>query len=94
MKTDGIFSAAIVISWLVGCNGAYAADTAAGQRIFEGTCATCHGLQGYVGKSSAELEVTLKGMVAGTIDHPKKLALSDTDVRNLAAYMSSSREAN
>jgi len=73
--------------------GLYAADSAAGQKIFEDACASCHRLADYAGKSHAGLEETLSGMVAGRIDHPKKLALSDTDVRNLAAYISSSREA-
>jgi cytochrome c553 len=52
-----------------------------------------HRLEDYAGKPNAELEDTLSGMVGGRIDHPKKLALSEADVRNLAAYISSSGEA-
>ena len=40
-----------------------------------------------------ELENILSGMVAGRIDHPKEPALSDADVRNFAAYISSRGEA-
>jgi cytochrome c553 len=41
------------------------------------------------GKSDAELETELKGIVAGTTKHPKKLTLSDTEVANVAAYIAS-----
>ena len=68
---------------------AHAADSAAGQKIFSGTCAACHQLKGYAGKSDAVLETQVKGIVAGTVKHPKKLALSDEDVANVAAYISS-----
>ena len=68
---------------------AYSADSAAGQKIFSGTCAACHQLKSYAGKSDAVLETQVKGIVAGTIKHPKKLTLSDDDVANVAAYISS-----
>jgi mono/diheme cytochrome c family protein len=70
---------------------AYAADSAAGQKIFAGTCAACHQLKSYAGKSDAELETEVKGIVAGTIKHPKKLTLSDSDAADVAAYISSNQ---
>ena len=66
----------------------HAADSAAGQKIYSGTCAACHQLKSYAGKSDADLETQVKGIVAGTIKHPKKLTLSDADVANVAAYIS------
>jgi len=67
----------------------YGADSAAGQKIFAGTCAPCHQLKSYAGKSDAQLETELKGIVAGTTKHPKKLTLSDGDIADVAAYISS-----
>jgi mono/diheme cytochrome c family protein len=64
------------------------ADSAAGQKIFAGTCTACHQLKSYAGESETELETEVKGIVAGTIKHPKKLTLSDTDAANVAAYIS------
>lgn len=71
------------------CVPTYAADSEAGQKTFEGTCAACHKLKSYAGKSDAELETNIHGIIAGTTKHPKKLTLSDADVANVAAYISS-----
>ena len=57
-----------------------AADSAAGQKTFATTCAGCHQLKSYAGKSDAELETELKGIVGGTVKHPKKLTLSADDI--------------
>lgn len=65
----------------------HAADSAAGQTIFTGTCAACHKLQSYAGKSETELQTEIKGIVAGTVKHPKKLTLSADDIANVAAYI-------
>ena len=67
----------------------HAADSAAGQKTFQTTCAGCHQLKSYGSKSSAELETDIKGIVGGTVKHPKKLTLTDTDVANVAAYIAS-----
>lgn len=80
----------ILILCLCGSNGAYAADSTAGQRIFESRCAGCHRLEDYAGKSNAQLEETLKEMVSGTIDHPKRLTLSASEVVDVATYISDS----
>ncbi len=66
-----------------------AADNAAGQKTFESVCSTCHQLKSYAGKSDADLQTTLKGIVAGKVKHPKKLTLSDADIANVAGYISS-----
>ncbi|HTV95525.1 MAG TPA: hypothetical protein VME42_05965 [Steroidobacteraceae bacterium] len=78
---------------LIGCLGcgmsAHAVDSAAGQKIFASGCAACHKLQSYAGKSDAELQTQIKGIVAGSVKHPKKLMLSADDIANVAAYISS-----
>jgi mono/diheme cytochrome c family protein len=89
MQKTVIIAAASIVSWLAFSNPASAADSAAGQKTFEGSCAACHQLKSYAGKSEAVLETQLKGIVAGTVKHPKKLTLSATDIANVATYISS-----
>ncbi len=84
-----IIAAAGLLSALAVYIPVRAADTAAGQKTFEGTCAACHKMKSYAGKSEAELETELKGIVAGTVKHPKKLTLSPDEITNVATYISS-----
>ncbi len=89
MNKTPIVAATITLAWLAACIPANAADTAAGQKTFTAICAACHKLKSYAGKSDTELETQIKGIVAGTIKHPKKLTLSETDIADVAAYISS-----
>jgi mono/diheme cytochrome c family protein len=88
MKNTRIVAAAITLAFCSAGRPAYAADSAAGQKTFAGICAGCHQLKSYAGKSDADLETTIKGIVAGTVKHPKKLTLNETDIANVAAYIS------
>jgi|HubBroStandDraft_1064217.scaffolds.fasta_scaffold376578_2 mono/diheme cytochrome c family protein len=88
MNTKHSAVAAAVLGSLAISIPAYAADSAAGQKTFEGICAACHQFKSYAGKSEAELETELKGIVAGTVTHPKKLTLSAADIANVATYIS------
>ena len=88
-KKAWIIAAVTLLPCLVGSIAAHAADSAAGQKTFTATCAACHQLKSYSGKSDAELETELKGIVGGTVKHPKKLTLSADDISNVAAYISS-----
>jgi mono/diheme cytochrome c family protein len=83
--------AAVLVGGILSGIPVYAADSAAGQTTFAGTCAACHKLQSYAGKSEAELQTEIKGIVAGTVKHPKKLTLSADDVANVAAYISANQ---
>jgi mono/diheme cytochrome c family protein len=93
MKPIRIITVASILGWFGSYIPVYAADTgadsAAGQKTFQGACAGCHQLKGYAGKSETELETAIKGIVAGTVKHPKKLTLSATDIANVATYISS-----
>ncbi|MEP6548946.1 MAG: hypothetical protein ABJD53_15930 [Gammaproteobacteria bacterium] len=80
-------SALTASACLGGCFSADAADSAAGQKTFESTCAGCHKLASYAGKSESVLETQLRGIVAGTLKHPKKLTLSVDDIANVATYI-------
>ncbi len=69
---------------------AHAADSAAGQKIFAGTCAACHQLQETMrANRKPSYETQIKGIVAGTVKHPKKLTLSADDIANVATYIAS-----
>jgi mono/diheme cytochrome c family protein len=87
MKTIPMLNVVAGFALLVAAIPAYPADTAAGQKTFEGTCAACHQFKSYAGKSEAELQTDLQGIVGGTIKHPKKLTLNATDIANVSAYI-------
>jgi mono/diheme cytochrome c family protein len=87
MSTARYLAAGVSFGWLLACIPVYAADSAAGQKTFAGTCAACHKFQSYAGKSETELQTEIKGIVAGTVTHPKKLTLSADDIANVAAYI-------
>ena len=80
MKNARIIAAVTLLPCLAASIAGQAADSAEGQKTFT---------KSYAGKSQAELETELKGIVAGTAKHPKKLTLSADDIGNLAAYISS-----
>jgi mono/diheme cytochrome c family protein len=89
MNITRIVRALAVCTAFAACVPTYAADSDAGQKTFQGPCADCHKLKSYAGKSDAKLETKIHGIIAGTTKHPKKLTLTDADVANVAAYISS-----
>lgn len=81
---------------------ASAADAAVGQKTFETTCVACHGAKGVsvvpiypnlAGQKEQYLVEQLKAFHDGTrvnpIMQPMAAALSDADIANVAAYLSS-----
>jgi mono/diheme cytochrome c family protein len=90
MKSVHLMAATALVCGLYGIP-AYAADAAAGQKTFQTTCNACHAkkMQVFAGKSAADLETEIKGIVGGTVKHPKKLTLSADDISNVSAYIAS-----
>lgn len=91
------------IALAVACTlpAARAADPVAGQKLFQATCAACHGTNGIsvapiypnlAGQKMEYLVAQLKAFRDGTrvnpIMNPMAKHLSDTDIANLAAYIS------
>ncbi|KAA0893042.1 cytochrome c [Pusillimonas sp. ANT_WB101] len=81
---------------------ASAADAAVGQKLFETTCVACHGAKGIsiapiypnlAGQKEQYLIDQLKAFHDGTrvnpIMQPMAAPLSDTDIANIAAFLSS-----
>ena len=90
MKSIQLMAVTALVGWLYGIP-AYAADAAAGQKTYQTTCNACHGkkMHVFVGKSAADLETAIKGVVDGTVKHPKKLTLGADEISNVAAYLAS-----
>ncbi len=90
MKSFQLMAATALVGWLYGIP-AYAADAAARHKTFQTVCHACHAkkMQVFAGKSAADLQTDIKGIVGGTVKHPKKLTLSPDDAANVAAYLAS-----
>lgn len=91
----------LAIGALLIAASAYAADPAAGKQKFDATCAACHGGNGIsvapiypnlAGQKDEYLVAQLKafrdGSRANAIMAPMAKGLSDTDIANIAAYVS------
>jgi mono/diheme cytochrome c family protein len=85
------FSRLVVIAGafagLVGGGSAAYADAAAGKATFTAVCAECHEVADFEGEDTAELQGTIKKIVAGTQKHKKALKLTDAQIADVAAYM-------
>jgi mono/diheme cytochrome c family protein len=76
---------------VVGAAGSVqAADVQAGQAQFRKVCGGCHDVRDWHGKSEGELTTMIKNVVSGKAKHPKKLALTDQQISDIAAWASSS----
>ncbi len=72
---------------LVGVTGsAFAADAAAGKATFEESCASCHELVDWKGKSEADLTTMIQDVVSGKTKHKKAIKLDAAQTANIAAY--------
>lgn len=90
MKTTRILAATALVGTLTYGVSANAADSAAGQKLYATGCKGCHAKKAvFVGKSAADLETAINGVVGGSVKHPKKLTLSADDISNVAAYIAS-----
>ena len=76
---------------LISSGAALAGDAKAGEAKAE-PCLECHEpSEDFAGTSAAELEESLKKIVAGAMKHKKKLALSDADIADIAADLASAQ---
>jgi|KBSMisStandDraft_5_1062788.scaffolds.fasta_scaffold421717_1 mono/diheme cytochrome c family protein len=90
MKMTLLLAATVLVGGLVFAIPGYAADSAAGEKIFKSTCFSCHKnpkLNAFAGKSEADLQTAIKSVVTGSVKHPKKLTLGDDDIANVASYI-------
>jgi mono/diheme cytochrome c family protein len=88
MKTGRMFVIAVATLGLSGWSFSASADAAAGKATFEKSCAECHEVADFKGEDAKGLTDSIKKIVAGQQKHKSKLTLSDADIANVAAYMS------
>ncbi|HET7261490.1 MAG TPA: cytochrome c [Casimicrobiaceae bacterium] len=99
--TQARILATLAIGAMLGATAAHAADPAAGKQQFEATCSACHGANGIsvtpiypnvAGQKDQYLVAQLKAFRDGSrpnaIMGPMAKGLSDTDITNIAAYVS------
>lgn len=95
-------SAAALLAVASAAGPAFAADSAAGKKVVQGTCAVCHGVDGIAknpdaphlaGETAAYLVKQLKAFKSGERKHEQMSiiaqGLSDDDMANAAAWYSS-----
>ena len=91
MKTNWV--ALMVASGALAFSGAaMAGDAAAGEGKAE-LCMDCHEpSEDFAGQSADEIAGKIKGIVGGQTKHKEKLALSDADIADIAAFFAAADE--
>jgi mono/diheme cytochrome c family protein len=64
------------------------ADVAAGKARFNAACGQCHDSADFENENPQALANTLRRIVSGELKHKKALQLSDQEIADIAAYMS------
>ena len=87
MKFSRMVVIASAAAGLVGFGSAAHADAAAGKATFTEICSECHEVADFEGEDAAEVQGTIKKIVAGQMKHKKALKLTDAQIADVAAYM-------
>jgi mono/diheme cytochrome c family protein len=87
MKFSRLVVIASAAAGLVGFGSAAHADAAAGKATFTEVCAECHEVADFEGEDAAEVQGTIKKIVAGQMKHKKALKLTDAQIADVAAFM-------
>ena len=70
---------------------ALAGDAAAGEKKAE-VCLDCHEpVDDFAGQKADDIAAKIKSWVSGKTKHQKKVALSDEDIADIAAYFASAK---
>ena len=91
MKINALTIASVALAmgavvWLG--SGPARADVAAGKARFNAACGQCHDSADFEGENPQALAATLRRIVSGELAHKKPLQLSDQEIADIAAYMS------
>ncbi len=81
-----LMASSLAIVFFFNIGAAAAADVAAGKGEVDKVCGACHEAADWKGKTAAQLEAQIKGVVSGKTKHPKKLDLTDAQIADVAAY--------
>lgn len=69
-------------------SGSARADVAAGKARVNAVCGQCHDSADFENENPQALAATLRRIVSGELKHKKPLQLSDQEIADIAAYMS------
>jgi mono/diheme cytochrome c family protein len=89
MKFSRLIVIASAVAGVAGVGSVAHADAAAGKANFTKVCAECHEVADFEGESAADVQATIKKIVSGGMKHKKALKLTDAEIADLAAYMTS-----
>ena len=93
MKISGLRTSvallATAVAGLLGGSIAAGADLAAGKARFNSVCAECHDSADFEGEDINALADTLRQISQGQIKHKKTVNLTDQQIADIAAYMTS-----
>jgi mono/diheme cytochrome c family protein len=88
LKIKVLTASAIALAVLLLGPWASRADVAAGKARFNALCGQCHDSADFENENPQALAATLRRIVSGELRHKKPLQLSDQEIQDIAAYMS------
>ena len=88
MKINALTMTWVGMAVLLLGSGAAGADAAAGRARFNAICGECHDSADFENENPQALAATLRQIVSGEIKHKRALQLSDQEIADIAAYMS------
>ena len=91
MQFSRLWVIAGAVAGIAGVSSVAQADAAAGKATFTQVCAECHEVADFEGESAAEVQATIKKIVSGGMKHKKALKLTDAQIADVAAYMTSGK---
>ena len=91
MQFSRLWVIAGAVAGIAGVSSVAQADAAAGKATFTQVCAECHEVADFEGEDAAAVQATLKKIVSGGMKHKKALKLTDAQIADVAAYMTSGK---
>ncbi len=88
LKINALTIAWVAMAVLLFGSGDAGADTAAGQARFNAICGECHDSADFENENPQALAATLRQIVSGELKHKRVLQLSEQEIADIAAYMS------
>ena len=89
MKINKLATVAVAVAGLAGYSGTSLAANAGGKATFEEICSECHEPADFEGEAAADVGANIKKIVGGQMKHKKALKLTDKEISDVAAFMTS-----
>ena len=91
MRFSRLLVVAGAVAGVAGFSSVAHADAAAGKATFTDMCSECHEVADFEGEDAAAVQATIKKIVGGGMKHKKALKLTDAQIVDVAAYMTSGK---